>query len=108
MSCTYRRRDVPLSSRAVAALQALKDTRHGVKGDTTESRERDADRVFEIRSDAVTRAFERAVARARKLYVDEVKATKLRPDGKFLMDLRFHDRDTKQPHAWRQSFPCTS
>jgi integrase len=84
-------RDVPLSSRAVAVLQALKDARDCAKGDTAESSEDDADRVFEIRSDAVTRAFERAVARARKLYVDESKASKLRPDGKFLTDLRFHD-----------------
>jgi integrase len=84
-------RDVPLSSRAVAVLQALKDARDHAKDDTSESDEDDANRVFKIRSDAVTRAFERAVARARKLYVDESKATKLRPDGKFLTDLRFHD-----------------
>jgi integrase len=84
-------RDVPLSSRAVAVLQKLKDVRDRAKNDTRESAEDNAGRVFEIRSDAVTRAFERAVARARKLYVDESKATKLRPDRKFLMDLRFHD-----------------
>jgi integrase len=84
-------RDVPLSSRAVAVLQAMKAARGHAKDDTSESDEDDASRVFEIRSDAVTRAFERAVARARKLYVDESKAIKQRPDSKFLTDLRFHD-----------------
>ncbi|SAL14262.1 recombinase [Caballeronia cordobensis] len=84
-------RDVPLSSRAVAVLQALKDARDRAKDDTSEIDGVDANRVFEIRSDAVTRAFERAVARARKLYIDETTATQRRPDGKFLTDLRFHD-----------------
>ncbi|WP_027776725.1 site-specific integrase [Paraburkholderia caledonica] len=84
-------RDVPLSSRAVAVFQALEDTRDDAKDDATESGEADTGRVFAIRSDAVTRAFERAVARARKIYVDECKAAKIRPDGKFLTDLRFHD-----------------
>ncbi|MBR8360594.1 site-specific integrase [Burkholderia vietnamiensis] len=83
-------RDVPLSSRAVAVLQTLKDS-NGAKGNPTEDGKSDADRVFEIRSDAVTRAFERAVARARKIYVDECRAAKQKPDGKFLTDLRFHD-----------------
>ncbi|MBJ9968635.1 site-specific integrase [Burkholderia seminalis] len=83
-------RDVPLSSRAIAVLQALKDTRDAT-GDPNEGDERDVVRVFEIRSDAVTRAFERAVARARKVYVDDCRAAELKPDGKFLTDLRFHD-----------------
>ncbi|MGF6550586.1 integrase [Paraburkholderia youngii] len=81
-------RDVPLSSRAVAVLQALIDAREDTKDDTNED---DVDRVFKIRSDAVTRAFERAVVRARKIYVDECRTAKLKPDGKFLTDLRFHD-----------------
>ncbi|KAK48593.1 recombinase, partial [Caballeronia jiangsuensis] len=84
-------RDVPLSSRAVAVLQALKDARDHTKDDASDVDEGGAGRVFEIRSDAVTRAFERAVTRARKLYVDEFKAINHRPDGKFLTDLRFHD-----------------
>jgi integrase len=84
-------RDVPLSSRAVAVLQALKDARDHAKDGASVGVEDDAGRVFEIRSDAVTRAFERAVARARKLYIDESKAIKQRPDDKFLTDLRFHD-----------------
>ncbi|MFM0005755.1 tyrosine-type recombinase/integrase [Paraburkholderia dipogonis] len=84
-------RDVPLSSRAVAVIQALKDARDNAKHKTSEGDEDDIGRVFQIRSDAVTRAFVRAVARARKAYVDESKAAGLRPDDKFLMDLRFHD-----------------
>ncbi|HDR9088092.1 TPA: site-specific integrase [Burkholderia vietnamiensis] len=84
-------RDVPLSSRAVAVFQALKDTREDAKDDTNEGVEDDVDRVFAIRSDAVTRAFERAVVRARKIYVDECRTAKLKPDGKVLTDLRFHD-----------------
>jgi len=84
-------RDVPLSSCAVAVLQALKDASDDAKNEADDGEEADTGRVFEIRSDAVTRAFERAVKRARKLYVDECKAAKQRPDGKFLTDLRFHD-----------------
>lgn len=80
-------RDVPLSSRAVAVFQALKDSHDNAK----DGEDSTTGLVFEIRSDAVTRAFERAVSRARKLYVDECKVTKQRPDGKFLADLRFHD-----------------
>ncbi|MEM5330845.1 site-specific integrase [Paraburkholderia sp. JHI2823] len=83
-------RDVPLSSRAVAVLQALKDSQDAT-GDPIEGDESNTGRVFEIRSDAVTRAFERSVARARKIYVNECKTAKLKPDGRFLTDLRFHD-----------------
>ena len=79
-------RDVPLSSRAVSVLQALKNTRDGASGAEGES-----GRVFKIRSDAVTRAFERAVKRARKLYVEESAGSTKRPDDRFLVDLRFHD-----------------
>jgi integrase len=89
-------RDVPLSPRAVKVLQALKDDHndlrdtpkdaptHGVVGT-------DEGRVFKIRADAVTRAFERTVARARELYLAECRLTGQRPNGKFLTDLRFHD-----------------
>jgi len=85
-------RDVPLSSRAVAVLQALKDA-HDKAKEESGSREEvpDIERVFEIRSDAVTRAFERAVSRARKRYVDECTKAKQKPDSRFLSDLRFHD-----------------
>ncbi len=84
-------RDVPLSSRAVAVLKALKDVGDDSWDESGDSEEANVGRVFRIRSDAVTRAFERAVSRARKLYIKECKAAKQRPDGKFLTDLRFHD-----------------
>ncbi|MBK6612628.1 site-specific integrase [Ottowia sp.] len=94
-------RDVPLSTRAVEVLQALKDARDaGVESDEDDKGEglgmevddaEETARVFEIRSDAVTRAFVRAVARARKLYVKECKAARKRPDERLLVDLRFHD-----------------
>lgn len=84
-------RDVPLSSRAIAVLETLKRMWDAAKDGTAEDSEDDAGRVFEIRSDSVTRAFERAVARARKFYVDECRTAKLKPAGKFLTDLRFHD-----------------
>jgi len=85
-------RDVPLSSRAVAVLEAMKDTRNNAESKRVDGQNAvDPDRVFEIRSDAVTRAFERAVKRARKLYLDECKEACRRPDAKFLTDLRFHD-----------------
>lgn len=82
-------RDVPLSSRAVGVLHALKEIRE--KSDTGDGNENEVARVFKIRSDAVTRAFERAVARARKLYVDDCRAANVKPDRRFLTDLRFHD-----------------
>lgn len=95
-------RDVPLSTRAVEVLQALKDARDAQKEvnaddegeDDVEIAADDAEesaRVFDIRSDAVTRAFVRAVVRARKLYVKECKAAQKRPDERLLVDLRFHD-----------------
>jgi integrase len=84
-------RDVPLSSRAVAVLQVLKDAHDKAREKRDNDDEIDVGQVFEIRSDAVTRAFERAVTRARKVYVEERKASGLRPDTRFLTDLRFHD-----------------
>lgn len=76
-------RDVPLSTRAVAVLQSLKSAAGA-----------DADRsgpVFDIRGDAVTRAFERAVTRARKVYEEECRTVQGTPDKRFLIDLRFQD-----------------
>lgn len=72
-------RDVPLSGAAVAELTALKpkDTPQG--------------RVFAVHEDAVTRAFERAVTRARNGYTAECLDSKKEPDPRFLADLRFHD-----------------
>ncbi len=74
-------RDVPLSPRAAEVLQTLKNA----QTDT------DNGRVFNIREDAVTRAFERALTRARTAYVMACKAAGQRPNGRFLTDLRFHD-----------------
>ncbi|GGD86037.1 site-specific integrase [Caballeronia grimmiae] len=89
-------RDVPLSPRAISVLQALKDncaeTEDAPKAAPTTAGVGDEKRrVFDIRSDAVTRAFERAVARARERYLDECREARRRPDGKYLTDLRFHD-----------------
>jgi integrase len=84
-------RDIPLSSRAVAVLQSLRDAFDLAKAKSDDGEEADLGRVFEIRSDAITRAFERAVTRARKAYIDECKSANQRPNGKFLTDLRFHD-----------------
>jgi len=84
-------RDVPLSSQAVAVLQALKDALEAGQEESEDAEQIHLGKVFEIRSDAVTRAFERAVSRARKLYVEQCKAANQRPDIRFLTDLRFHD-----------------
>ncbi|REE86349.1 site-specific integrase [Cupriavidus plantarum] len=81
-------RDVPLSSKVVEALEALvpRDDLH------EDEKANDEDgRVFKIRSDAVTRAFERAVQRARTIYEVECKKAGMRPDPNYLADLRFHD-----------------
>jgi integrase len=77
-------RDVPLSSRAVEVLQALQD-----RADVREERRQGP--VFDLRADAVTRAFERAVVRARKHYVNDCREAGTKPRDGFLVDLRFHD-----------------
>lgn len=76
-------RDVPLSSKAVKVLQALRDR--------LDANERGHGVVFAMRADAVTRAFERAVRRARKQYEDKCQETGEKPLSNFLVDLRFHD-----------------
>lgn len=73
-------RDVPLSSKAVAALVS-------VRGETGTS----AGRVFDVREDTVTQAFDRALKRARSIYLDECKEAREEPDACYLTDLRFHD-----------------
>jgi len=70
-------RDVPLSPTAIGVLEALPRNLNG--------------KVFHVRADAVTRAFERAVARARKQYEEKCKEQERKPDPKFLADLCFHD-----------------
>ena len=75
-------RDVPLSTAATEALAAAQKL---VQEDEA------GELVFNIRKDAVTRAFERAVARARKTYLEECESLKKKPDRGYLTDLRFHD-----------------
>ena len=77
-------RDVPLSRRAIAALAPLH------KAYSKKNAEED-NRVFKIRGDAITRAFERAVERARRNYIDECESAGKTPQAKYLTDLRFHD-----------------
>jgi integrase len=91
-------RDVPLSTRAVELLKAVQaldskdeDEDQAAEVDVEDEAVALDDRVFKMRSDAVTRAFERAVARARKKYLDECKSTRKQPDSRYLTDLRFHD-----------------
>jgi len=77
-------RDVPLSSAAVAAIAQLLG-----QGDCKQvPRE---GRVFSVRDDAVTRAFERAVSRARNAYEAECREARVEPDKGLLRNLRFHD-----------------
>lgn len=86
-------RDVPLSSRAVAVLQARKEALQKATFDGTnqEADPSNQTRVFDMRTDAVTRAFERAVKRARNTYLAEAKEAGRTPNVNFLTDLRFHD-----------------
>jgi integrase len=86
-------RDVPLSSRAVAVFQELKDATNQRKPvyQTSDVASAGFGKIFPIRIDAITRAFERAVNRARANYLAEAKITGFAPDNRFLADLRFHD-----------------
>jgi len=72
-------RDIPLSTRAV---QILEDRLKGKRGSAL---------VFDMSADAVTRAFNRAVKRARAIYEQECTAAGKQPNKQFLTDLRFHD-----------------
>jgi integrase len=73
-------RDVPLSSKAVEALRIRREHVDARKG-----------KVFDLRADAVTRAFERAVMRARAQYAVDYQDQGLALDERFLVDLHFHD-----------------
>lgn len=81
------------------------------KNDITEDKEEldDADAddgaVFSIRSDAVTRAFGRAVTRARKGYLHECKEKRQKPDARYLTDLRFHDLRHEATSRLAEIFP---
>jgi integrase len=84
-------RDVPLSSRAIAVFKELaNDDRH---------------LFFPLRADAVTRAFERAVARARRTYEEECASKDIHPDPKFLIDLCFHDLRHEATSRLAEKFP---
>jgi integrase len=98
-------RDVPLSSRAVAVLKALKGSgRTGGKSVRGAGVEPNGP-IFDIRGDAVTRAFERAVTRARKLYEDECREAHGKPDTEFLVDLRFQDLHHEAASRLASIFP---
>lgn len=84
-------RDVPLSTRAIVTLQSIGVAATG--------------RVFDIRADAVTRAFERAVQRARQTYELECKAQGVMPVTNFLSDLRFHDLRHEATSRLAEIFP---
>lgn len=73
-------RDVPLSSKAVAALESVRRGTGTALG-----------KVFDVREDTVTQAFDRALKRARSIYLDECKRAGEEPNGRYLTDLRFHD-----------------
>lgn len=70
-------RDVPLSSRAIATLKSLQRSADG--------------RVFEMRPDSVTQAFDRAVKRARESYEKTCKESGGKLDLTILKNLRLHD-----------------
>lgn len=69
-------RDVPLSLKATDILKQLQRT---------------GERPFEVRADAITRAFIRARNRARIEYASSCLKNNQQPDDRFLIDLRFHD-----------------
>lgn len=74
-------RDVPLSTRAIEVLKAQRKAITGTRDG----------RVFPVRGDAVTRAFERAVDRARAAHETQCEASGTPPGKGYLLDLRFHD-----------------
>jgi integrase len=84
-------RDVPLSPRAVEVLRALPRNLNG--------------KVFAIRADSVTQAFERAVGRARQKYIEECEEDKRRIDPRFLVNLRFHDLRHEGTSRLAEIFP---
>jgi integrase len=105
-------RDVPLSTRALnifKALQEVEDDEAEREEDFTskvdENSAEDEGRVFGIRNDAVSRAFERAVTRARKVYLRNCKKSHHKPDPRYLTDLRFHDLRHEATSRLAEIFP---
>lgn len=83
-------RDVPLSPKAAELLKKLP---------------RAGDRTFDVRADAITRAFSRARDRARKEYEAACRESKRKPDSSFLVDLRFHDLRHEATSRLAEIFP---
>lgn len=83
-------RDVPLSTKAITILSSLKE--HSKPA---------ADKVFDMRADAITRAFDRAVKRPRERY----EKTNSLCDESFLKDLRFHDLRHEATSRLAEIFP---
>lgn len=75
-------RDVPLSTTALAILKELKTLPRSIDG-----------RVFYWwkASDSFNKSWVRAVARAKKKYLQDCKKASKKPGAGFLVDLRFHD-----------------
>lgn len=71
-----KRRDVPLAPAALGILKSLPQ---------------DGTRPLPVEPHSVTRAFERAVARARKTYIDKCTDDAATPDPRYLVNLHFHD-----------------
>ncbi|WP_433704193.1 tyrosine-type recombinase/integrase [Paraburkholderia sacchari] len=84
-------RDVPLSSKAIAIFKELAND--------------DRQLFFPLRADAVTRAFERAVARARRTYEEDCSNKGVGADPKFLVDLCFHDLRHEATSRLAEKFP---
>lgn len=77
-------RAVPLSKKAVGLLKEVRLLTSGVDDEVD-------GRVFPMRADAITQAFERARDRARACYVLECAHAGKKADDGFLGNLRFHD-----------------
>lgn len=80
-------RAVPLSSAAVAILQALKE----VAGDGSNVKPLPTGPVFRSTANALKIGFIRAVKRARARYEKECAERREHPDPRMLVDLHFHD-----------------
>jgi integrase len=87
-------RDVPISSKAVDVLRVLREQIEVKKGF-----------VFDLSADAVTRAFDRAVSRARDRYLDVCRERDISPDELFLVDLHFHDLRHEATSRLAEIFP---
>jgi len=90
-------RGVPLSTLAVSALKSVLPEAPGDRPGSG--------RVFQLRPDAVTRAFERALHRARKAYEQDCRDEGQDPDPAYLVDLRFHDLRHEATTRLAEIFP---